>query len=54
MPAANQIKECFKLVAGLVCVSLFVNAIIATERDMCRDRRATDVYSTASITSMLK
>jgi hypothetical protein len=51
MLAANQLKE-FQLVAGLICFALLVNII--TKRDVCHDRGTTEVYSTASISSMLK
>jgi hypothetical protein len=51
MLAAYQFKE-FQLVAGLICFALLVNTI--TKRDACHDQGATEVYSSASISSMLK
>jgi hypothetical protein len=49
MLSAYQFKE-FGLVAGLICFALLVNTV--TKRDTCD--RGTGVYSTASISSMLK
>ena len=51
MLAAYQFKE-FQLVAGLICFALLVNTI--TKRDTCYDRGITGIYSSASISSMLK
>ena len=51
MLAAYQLKE-FQLVAGLICFALLVNTI--TKRDACHDRGTTEVYSSASISSMLR
>jgi hypothetical protein len=51
MLAAYQLKE-FQLVAGLICFALLVNTI--TKRDACHDSGTTGVYSSASISSMLK
>jgi hypothetical protein len=57
MPAANQSNlECFKLAAGMVGVVLFLGLVVNAaieKRDMCRDRRTTEVYSSASMNSVL-
>jgi hypothetical protein len=51
MLSAYQFKE-LGLVAGLICFALFVNTI--AKRDMCHYKGTTEVYSSASISSMLK
>jgi hypothetical protein len=51
MLAANQLKD-FQLAAALVCVALLVSAII--KPGVCHERRTTEAYSTASISSILK
>jgi hypothetical protein len=51
MLAANQLKD-FQLAAALICVALLVSAII--KPDVCKERRTAEVYSSASISSMLK
>jgi hypothetical protein len=50
MTAANQLKD-FQLAATLICVAL-LSAIIKPE--VCKERRTAEVYSSASISSMLK
>jgi hypothetical protein len=51
MTAANQLKD-FQLAAALVCVALLASAII--KPDVCRERRTAELYSSASISSILK